>query len=224
MVYPHKAFTVSIEGRRPYTIRDSRSAKWLGPSITGPDDLGLESVDEALRGSRITNQSGGKHNGNIITSSILYPVARGDTHSFSHENRPIMHHPRSPQISPAHGTSSQNFNGVSHFGSACNAEHASIVTSLVSRVSIPGTIGSERGAGFSCPLYDNVRPQSVSKGHHMKPRGYQQNEYASSHHNIVDVDRIRIGTDVRTTVSKRLSLSRSSVNGRPEDHASQYSK
>lgn len=37
--------------------------------------------------------------------------------------------------------------------------------------------------------------------HSGKPVTRQGHEYGSAHHNVVDVERIRQGTDVRTTVS-----------------------
>ena len=62
----------------------------------------------------------------------------------------------------------------------------------------PGAIGQERGA----PTYLHQRqayyPQQ-NRGQ-SKIGGRQSHDYASGHHNIVDIDRIRQGIDVRTTV------------------------
>lgn len=62
----------------------------------------------------------------------------------------------------------------------------------------PGAIGQERGA----PLLSQHRPgyypqQQRGIG---KLGGRPTHDYASGHHNVVDVERIRQGTDVRTTV------------------------
>lgn len=58
----------------------------------------------------------------------------------------------------------------------------------------PGAIGQERGT----PLSSNPRP-----GYYNPQRANAKasgRDYASGHHNVVDVDRIRQGIDVRTTV------------------------
>lgn len=62
----------------------------------------------------------------------------------------------------------------------------------------PGAVGQERAT----PLLPQVRSgrflqQQRSSG---KPAGRHSHEYSSGHHNVVEVDRIRLGTDVRTTV------------------------
>ncbi len=68
----------------------------------------------------------------------------------------------------------------------------------------PGTIGQERGA----PLLSQTR-----QGHYvqqqrgqgpMAVRRYPDN--SSGHHNVVDIERIRQGTDVRTTVCHSVSI------------------
>ena len=64
----------------------------------------------------------------------------------------------------------------------------------------PGAVGQERGT----PQI----PQHRSPYHHQQQKGIaklggrQSLDYTSGHHNVVDVDRIRQGTDVRTTVSQ----------------------
>lgn len=62
----------------------------------------------------------------------------------------------------------------------------------------PGAVGQERAT----PLLTQVRSghflqQQRSSG---KPAGRHSHDYSSGHHNVVEVDRIRLGTDVRTTV------------------------
>ena len=51
----------------------------------------------------------------------------------------------------------------------------------------------------------------------------QTNDYASGHHNVVDVERIRQGLDVRTTVRSLLSCTLSISEGHL-DHATQHSQ
>ena len=62
----------------------------------------------------------------------------------------------------------------------------------------PGAIGQERGLAPS----PHSRTGHYSQQHRGPARvvGRQNNEYTSGHHNVVDVERIRRGLDVRTTV------------------------
>lgn len=64
----------------------------------------------------------------------------------------------------------------------------------------PGAIGQERIVHHTPQpraLYCLQQQRGLTK-----LVGRQNHDYASVHHNVVDVDRIRQGTDVRTTVSK----------------------
>ena len=63
----------------------------------------------------------------------------------------------------------------------------------------PGAIGQERVA----PQTPQSRPSQFPQQHGglSKIGNRQSHDFASGHHNVVDVDRIRQGTDVRTTVS-----------------------
>lgn len=68
----------------------------------------------------------------------------------------------------------------------------------------PGAVGQERGT----PLLPQVRSahflqQQRSSG---KPAGRQSHDYSSGHHNVVDIERIRLGTDVRTTVGNPIPV------------------
>jgi hypothetical protein len=62
----------------------------------------------------------------------------------------------------------------------------------------PGAIGQERGV----PVLPQARgSHSLQQHRHPgKSVARQGHEYGSAHHNVVDVERIRQGTDVRTTV------------------------
>lgn len=62
----------------------------------------------------------------------------------------------------------------------------------------PGAIGQERGTPLlSCTHQERYGQQK--RGQAQMLRRY--NENPSGHHNVVDIDRIRQGTDVRTTVT-----------------------
>lgn len=62
----------------------------------------------------------------------------------------------------------------------------------------PGAVGQERGAPTVLHQRQGYYPQQ-NRGQ-SKICGRQSQDYASGHHNIVDIDRIRQGIDVRTTV------------------------
>ena len=62
----------------------------------------------------------------------------------------------------------------------------------------PGAIGQERGAPTLLQQRQGYYPQQ-NRGQ-SKIGGRQSHDYASGHHNIVDIERIRQGIDVRTTV------------------------
>lgn len=62
----------------------------------------------------------------------------------------------------------------------------------------PGAIGQERATAPPAQIRSRPYPQQ----HHAPSRvvGRQNSDYSSGHHNVVDVERIRRGLDVRTTV------------------------
>lgn len=69
---------------------------------------------------------------------------------------------------------------------------------------LPGAIGQERGQlRHSRSHYG----QQISGGHITSRAGRSEQDYASGHHNVVDIERIRRGLDVRTTVSSKKSTS-----------------
>lgn len=87
----------------------------------------------------------------------------------------------------------------------------------------PGAIGQERGT----PLAPRARSgqssqQQRGQGQMMGARRLQ--EHASGHHNVVDIERIRQGSDVRTTVKYLSSLDLCSHLHVMVDHASQHPK
>lgn len=62
----------------------------------------------------------------------------------------------------------------------------------------PGAIGQERGTPMMSP-YTGMFPYQQRTP--TKFIGRSPYDYSSSHHNVVDIERIRQGVDVRTTVS-----------------------
>ena len=85
----------------------------------------------------------------------------------------------------------------------------------------PGAIGQDRGNSIMSP-YSGIYPyQQRTPG---KLIGRSPHDYSSGHHNVVDVERIRQGLDVRTTVCYRAKLFRKSTKGVVADYATQHSE
>ena len=62
----------------------------------------------------------------------------------------------------------------------------------------PGTIGQERGSAIFPSQRRTLQHQQPRV--HVRFSGRHQHEFSAVHHNVVDVDRIQAGLDVRTTV------------------------
>ena len=117
------------------------------------------------------------------------------------------HHIPSPLISV--NTMSQGYSTPASlysptWGSACNHYGAYSLNSPLWSPYSPGTIGQERGSP-SMPIDQRNFQQSQSR---ISSRSglRQQPDFATGHHNIVDVDRIRAGLDVRTTVCALMAI------------------
>ena len=85
----------------------------------------------------------------------------------------------------------------------------------------PGAIGQERGTP-SLSHTGQERYGQQKRGQGQVIRRY--NENPAGHHNVVDIDRIRQGTDVRTTVSHSSFPFTESGSHSIADHASQHSQ
>ena len=89
-----------------------------------------------------------------------------------------------PLSSPPWSATSSSYNG---YGTS---------SSLWSPYS-PGTIGQERGSGA---FLSQRRTFQQHPRAHVRYGGRHQHDFPAIHHNVVDVDRIQAGLDVRTTV------------------------
>ncbi len=83
----------------------------------------------------------------------------------------------------------------------------------------PGAIGQERGTPLLTRTHHEPYAQQ-KRGQGQMLRRYNDNP--SGHHNVVDIDRIRQGTDVRTTASHPLSTNSGFCLHYIIDHASQH--
>lgn len=82
-----------------------------------------------------------------------------------------------------------------------------------------GAIGQERGVSMLSP-YSSMHPyQQRSPAKYLTRSPH---DYSSGHHNVVDIERIRQGLDVRTTVRHNVSVSSLTVLNLPIDHAPKH--
>lgn len=98
----------------------------------------------------------------------------------------------------AHGYTSHDSRQASAGGSF-NADNPGYALQLPSWMAYgPGAIGQERGT--APPPQVRSGPYSLQHRGPARMVGRQNSDYTSGHHNVVDVERIRRGLDVRTTV------------------------
>ena len=195
-----------------------RPIQRTGPLIVGQEDLGLEpdlrnlSLDVGFGSQRVSAENGGISSRHFLTPTNK-PLAsrRGVTpqplsspmqpSSFQTlQGSPATQSPWSPLISPY--------------------SESSLQSPTWARYNI-GTIGQERGMPLS-PQYFLENGARNLRGS-VKLPSRQFHEFPAAHHNIVDIERIRKGSDVRTTVSAPTSgVVFSETN--QLDHATQYTK
>ena len=165
----------------------------------GLDDA-LQSM--GLNGSCITTQQ-------EIMRSLSFPSFIGSTpidRSLTSRKEFGGHHIPSPL--------NNSFNGFEHSSSQTSpfwsptygygSSHG--IPSSIWSSNSPGAIGQERGAMLS-PSHGSFHQQQLGNGafNLQQPRslykgGRRHNEHNIGIHNVVDVNRIRLGIDVRTTV------------------------
>ncbi|SLM35773.1 meiosis protein mei2 [Lasallia pustulata] len=101
----------------------------------------------------------------------------------------------------AHGYTSHDSRQASAGGSF-NADNPGYALQLPSWMAYgPGAIGQERGT--APPPQVRSGPYSLQHRGPARMVGRQNSDYTSGHHNVVDVERIRRGLDVRTTIMLR---------------------
>lgn len=168
-----------------------------GPLIIGQEESGLERAFGSLN----INNCGGIYNDELLGPSFVSTLnyaspsnrSSGYQREFIPEPLPSPPEIYTPSFTPRSSVPSPPwspaYSPYSNYGFQSPAWPGYY----------PGTIGQERGA----PILPQARASYPlqQQRHSGKPVARQGHEYGSAHHNVVDVERIRQGTDVRTTVS-----------------------
>lgn len=178
-------------------------SKSPGPLVIGQEDAGLGNAfnNMSIDGHRVTNSLG---------TSISPSYSSHPSFSTPTSRRFTLCDEYGAQQTPSTVSSySHGFNGQISRQIPGPSPSWSTVMSTLSSSGVrsplwspytPGAIGQERGT----PQIPNARHGSYhpQQGGHAKPGGRSFHEFGSGHHNVVDVDRISQGTDVRTTVDR----------------------
>lgn len=185
-------FSLTIEAYEPdVSPKEKTPVKTMGPIIIGPDDSGLDKTlaDLSIRGRHDRTQAASIRQSPYQSS----PVAK----SFTDRKEAVGQHTPSPlsAFNQGSGTAGSLY-GASWSPSFHNYGVQSPMWSPYS----PGTIGQERGTPTTLNHHhlDMFHPQSRTLS---RASSRQHLDFANANHNVVDVDRIRAGLDVRTTVS-----------------------
>ena len=168
-----------------------------GPLIIGQDDTGLE---DAFGGMKL-NLPQSTYGHGFLASPLLSPYFLPEA-----ANRSFAYH---RELNSQQVPSPLNLQKTNHSGPE-SAESSSYspffspyvdygVQSPLCSPYTPGAIGQERGATLISP-YPGIYPYQ-QRGT-PKHTGRSPHDYSSGHHNVVDIERIRHGLDVRTTVSQ----------------------
>lgn len=188
--------TLSIALYRP----DLESPTQRLPKSPGPLIIGQETGLERDLASMSTFDPFDTYG--LETSSSL-PYSQHP--STSAATRPLAYHKdfNEQQTPSSRGNCIQRFTGGSFdqsslWGSNYSTYVDAGLQSPIWPVFNPGAIGQERGASTLLHQRQGYYPQQ-NRGQ-TKIGGRPAHDYASGHHNIVDIDRIRQGIDVRTTV------------------------
>lgn len=178
--------------------RPSLGARGHSPLIVGQQDTGLETKIEhvTLSGESHHDSQPSEFFNAPATSSFIYPISTD--RSLGCHGQYFTESSLSPPedymtaFTPRSSETSSPWSSTNSPYSECTLSSPNWMHYA------PGTIGQERGVqAFSQPRSGPSLHQQRSMG---KLSGRQNHENSSGHHNVVDVERIRLGIDVRTTV------------------------
>lgn len=178
-----------------------------GPLIIGQDETGLET---ALGNMTMNTPQPLMYGRDLWASPLLSPyfLTETPTRSFANHrelNGAQMPSPLDLQKSSYSGPESTDTSPYSPFFSPY-VDYG--LQSPPWSPYTPGAIGQERGVSMLSP-YSGVHPyQQRSPSKYL---GRSPHDYSSGHHNIVDIERIRQGLDVRTTVRRNTFFSSSTT-------------
>ena len=173
-----------------------------GPLIIGQEDTSLENALGNMSVSMSVNSTDkrGLYSSRTVSSPALSPRSySSSSHKFISNRKDLNGENTAMSLGDyTQGCTSDRIGQRSCWGPAINMFSEYTLPSPVWSQFHPGTIGQERGVP-SLPSHRQNYPQQQQRGQ-SRAGGRQHHEYATGHHNVVDVDRIRLGTDVRTTV------------------------
>lgn len=172
-----------------------RSTKIPGPLIIGQET----SLDISLGSMSLID-----HRGNF-DPELSSPTSYSQHQYSTPGNRPFAYRKdlSGPDTPSSHGSYNHRYMGrnsdqISCWSPSFNSFSNFGLQSPVWSNYSPGTIGQERRVPSLPVNRQGYVQQQRGQG---RASGRQHHEYGSGHHNVVDIDRIRLGTDVRTTVS-----------------------
>ncbi|KAG8532028.1 uncharacterized protein KY384_003664 [Bacidia gigantensis] len=170
-------------------------AKTPGPIIIGQDDSRL---DQAL--SKMTLDS---YRESTLLHTPRQSLYQSNSTEDSFTGRKVAggQHIPSPlnSLAPSYGGPGPMYSPT--WTTSCNTYAGYGMTSPLWSQYSPGAIGQERGSPSLPGDYRNAHPSQPKAL--TRSSGRQQPDYAPGHHNVVDMDRIRAGLDVRTTIMLR---------------------
>ncbi len=181
----------------------------VGPLIIGEEDNGLENALVKMSvssGSATTKQE--------AQPSTPYPSlleATPTSRSLTLRKDLGGHHTPSPLTHSFNGGDRSDSQGSPFWSPTYSTGSGYQIPSSIWSSASPGAIGQERGAMLS-PCFSNFYEKPLGNGAfdmHQHQRslykgGRRHNEHSIGTHNVVDIHRIRIGLDVRTTVRSYL--------------------
>ncbi|KAL8889138.1 MAG: hypothetical protein Q9215_003527 [Flavoplaca cf. flavocitrina] len=168
-----------------------------GPVIVGRDEGFLDNKFSEMGLENIAPNSAIPTSRSPLLSPHLVPSPTHDgilTPGF-------LHSPRSPMLlgSLSPGLLVQQFGEGSPISQSVQCYHGTqspTWSNFNATLSNPGAIGQERHTPISPFHCSNPHPRNL-----MRHGGRHLPDHSSGHHNVVDINRIRKGADVRTTVS-----------------------
>ena len=185
-------FSLNIELYEPdFSHKQRTPHRNTGPIIIGPEDPAFDQSFTGLSletGHEVTRSSSARQSPYMSTSG---------SRSFTDRKEAVGQHTPSPLSGLAHATGMPtSVYGASWSPSFHNYGAQSPMWSPYS----PGAIGQERGSPtmISHHPFEPLHPQSRTLS---RVSSRQQVDFVNANHNVVEVDRIRAGLDVRTTVS-----------------------
>lgn len=183
-----------------------------GPLIIGEEDIGL---DSALK--KMSLSTGCAANNQDVQSSMPYPSLLESTptsRSLTLRKDLGGHHTPSPLTHGFHGSDRSDSQASPFWSPTYSSGSGYRIPSSIWSSGSPGAIGQERGATLS-PCLPSFYQKPLGNGafdmqQHQRSLykgGRRYNEHSIGTHNVVDIHRIRIGLDVRTTVRFYASFS-----------------